>query len=210
MNGKKNFPLSIIIDQIIETIENFSVESKLLISENEKRIAATKLIETVSRLNTLIALQPFPFPDIILLTPIQVSMVLKISEIYEKESENKLISEIISTVLKGIVARSITKIISKFLPFISTPASLFVAHIVTQGIGMAAVRAFEGKDDFNISEIKNSIINEYNKPEVLNVFISPVRAEKSLSLVGSPNSQKDLKSIHKQVLNTFVFMPHDN
>ena len=161
MSIKKYYGLLNIKQQAISSIDSFIVDPKNLVTNGEKKEAAKHLVDMVSKLNGAISLQPIPFADIFLLTPIQVNMVMKIAHIYNKNLDSKVIREVISTVFKGVLARTFAKSLVKFIPILGSPLYFVISYIMTQAIGIAAIKAFETNSDFNIETVKENFEKEF-------------------------------------------------
>jgi uncharacterized protein (DUF697 family) len=215
MSLKKYFSLINIKEQVLKAIETFNVDPQTLLTNEDKREAVTNLVTNIARLNGTIALQPLPFADILLLTPIQVSLVVKIARIYGKDTDNRVIHEVIATIIKGLLARSFARNIIKFVPFLGAPVSFYTSYVMTQAIGITAIKIFEGSSDFNLVEVQEKFEKEYQKMDPVNVVISTTVS------VGQSNNpvemlshkiadKKDLKTIEGETRNTIIYLPAEN
>jgi GTP-binding protein Era len=213
MSLKKYFSLFNIKDQIIDSIETFNVDPQAMITNEDKRRAATELTDVVSKLNAAISLQPIPIADFFLLTPIQVSLVIKIARIYGKDIDDQVIQESIVTIIKGLLARTFTRSLLKFIPFFGAPVSFFTSYIVTQSIGITAIKLFENNQEIDIDAVKEVFEKEYNSSEPVNIVISTA-VSISKSSKGEALSRRmglmDLKSVEEETRNTIIYLPNEN
>jgi uncharacterized protein (DUF697 family) len=213
---KKYISLFNIKDQIIKSIETFNADPQTLVTNEDKKNAALSLIESVSKLNGTIALQPVPFADIFLLTPIQVSMVIKIAKIYGKDTDNKVIQEVVATLIKGIFARTFARSIIKLIPVLGIPVCYFTSYIMTEAIGITAIKIFEDKNEFNLAVAQEKFEKEYQKMDPVNVVISTAAVSVGQSrqptepLSHKIAAKKDLKTIESETRNTIIYLPAEN
>lgn len=167
INLKKYVDVLNLNKQITESINALKTDTSN-ISLNERRKFCENLIDNFSRLNGAVSIYPFPFSDIMILTPAQISMVIKIARVYERQIDLKITKEIISTIIKGIIARAITKNIIRFIPIFGNIICFFSGYLVTQLIGSSALKIFEANEEFNLDNFKKVIKKE-------NERINPVR-----------------------------------
>jgi len=142
-------------EQLVKLIDSYSVDPELLITPEQKRLAALNLTQSVSRLCATISLQPLPVADILFLTPIQISLVLKIAKIYQVNANLKIVQEVIFTLVKGFFARSLAKTLVKFIPFFNIPLYLAISYLFTNAIGLTAIRVFESQKTFEFETFSN-------------------------------------------------------
>jgi GTP-binding protein Era len=211
MNVKKYLGLFNIKNYILETIENFSVDTTSLITDEEKKHAANKLINIVSKLTAVISLQPLPFADILIITPIQVSLVLKIAKIYNRQFDTKIANEVLSTVIKGVLSRTIAKSLVKYIPIIGAPTYFTISFFTTHYIGSAAIRVFENKDEIEFEQLKENFEKEFNKNSPIHVFINTILNNKeNLKEPVLKKSITEPKIISQEGQNTTIYLPSEN
>lgn len=193
---KKTVNLLNLKEHIIQTIESFG-EANKAITPQEKRNASLKLINRVSSLNAAIALQPLPIADVILLTPIQVGMVFKISQIYGIHTNIKVIQEIIFTIVKGAIGRTFTRSLIKIIPFLGIPVSIFMSYIITKAMGLTAIKVFERMANHPSSSIKELFNEEYHT----------VKSQLDTIV----EKTKDLKKLdEKSIIDKIIYFPSKN
>lgn len=211
MNIKKYFGLFNIKNYILEVIETFNIDSKLLVTDEEKKEAATNLINIVSKLSGAVSLQPLPFADTLIITPVQVSLVMKIAQIYGKELDKRVVQEIVLTVIKAATAKTIAKTAVKYVPFVGAPICFAISYVTTNSIGLTAIRVFENKEDFNLEKVKESFEKEFNKSNPVNVVISnsimPNQEEKPLL---KRTKSTDLRAVHEETKRSIIYIPSEN
>ncbi len=108
---------------------------------NEKEDSSVKgIIIKYSAICAVIALQPIPFADIFILTPVQVVMGIQIAKKYgikvEKQQASKLVRQIIGIVGMGLIAQQLGLAAAKlFWPIIGSMATVPVVFGLSYGIG---------------------------------------------------------------------------
>lgn len=121
---------------------------------NEKEESSVKgTIIKYSAICAAIAIQPIPFADIFILTPIQAIMGIEIAKKYgirvEKKQSSELIRQIIGIIGMGLIAQQLGIAAAKtFWPIVGSVATIPVVFGLTYGIG--------------------SVINEYYKSQTNN------------------------------------------
>ena len=212
MNIKKYFSLFNIKNHILDVIEKFNLDSQSLLTDDERKSAALNLIGMVSKLSGAISLQPLPFADTLIITPIQVSLVMKIAQIYGKDLDKRVIQEIVATVIKAVASRAIARGAVKFIPFISAPICFAISYITTNSIGLTAIRVFQNTQQFNIEQVKESFEKEFNKVNPVNVIISKSLSvpQKEIKPAFRQTKGSDLKAVHEETRKTVLYLPSDN
>lgn len=210
MNVKKYFGLFNIKNYILDAIDNFTVDTKTLVTDEEKKQAATKLINMVSKLSGAVSLQPLPFADTLIITPIQVSLVLKIAKIYGRDLDKKVVHELVATLIKAIAARTLAKSIVKYIPIIGAPAYFTISYIATHSMGLTAIRVFENKDIVEMQQIKESFEKEFNKTAPVNVVIASTLTTSEDNREPVLKVSKDLKTVHAETRSTIIYLPSEN
>lgn len=108
---------------------------------NEKEDSLVKgIIIKYSAICAVIALQPIPFADIFILTPIQAVMGIEIAKKYgikvEKQQASKLVRQIIGIVGMGLIAQQLGIAAAKtFWPIFGSIATVPVVFGLSYGIG---------------------------------------------------------------------------
>jgi len=142
-NSKK---LSTIIDAVIQDPSiNKSTKINLVIH-------ATALICSI------IAVQPLPFADIMILTPVQLLMVTALNRIldnpFEKSKLNEILTSLLGVVGWGVLAQQVILGLYKtILPFAGGFTTIPLVYASTYALGMAAKTLIEAKKtDITISD----------------------------------------------------------
>jgi GTP-binding protein Era len=194
---KKQINLFNLREQILQVIESFG-EAENPVTSIGKKKAALDLVDKVGRLNAAIALQPLPIADILFMTPIQVGMVIKIAKIYGIKTNNSIIREIVFTVVKGVLARSFTRSLLKFVPFLGIPVSIFVSYLITKTMGLTAIKVFESEAFDSPFDLKERFKKEY---EYTSAYVE-----------SAIYSMKDTKKTenHPEILDKILYIPCEN
>ncbi|WP_291424721.1 YcjF family protein [Deinococcus sp.] len=135
-----------LIKQVLDNF-NFDVDPQRSREEN-----AEEVIKSAAVLTGAVAVEPIPFADILVITPIQVKMVLHIGKIYgfdfSMERATEIARELGATVAYGIAARQVMRGIAKMaLPVIGGLITAPAVYGWTFALGRLAQNYFERKRD---------------------------------------------------------------
>jgi uncharacterized protein (DUF697 family) len=99
-----------------ERWETEQVDAERL-SENQQRMSRAMSVSVlVGIVGGILSLQPLPGPDIVILTPMQVGLVMSISRIYGRELTQNMIMQIIAALGAGMVGQHLTVLLYKLIP----------------------------------------------------------------------------------------------
>lgn len=135
------FPL---IKQVLDNF-NFDIDPEKSIDEN-----AEDVIRSASLLAGAVAVEPLPFADMLLITPVQVKMVLHVGKIYgfdiTGERAREIVQELGVTVAYGMVARQVMRSLAKVaLPVVGGLITAPAVYGWTYALGRLAEQYFEQK-----------------------------------------------------------------
>lgn len=101
----------------------------------EERALAVKVVQACAVAAAALTIQPFPFVDIALITPIQVAMVQGIGKIYNQSLDQKSVLEILTSIGASLVAQQATIAAAKFVPGLGWIVAMSMAYAMTWAIG---------------------------------------------------------------------------
>jgi uncharacterized protein (DUF697 family) len=104
-------------------------------SEAEKTQAVRDVIQVCSLAAGAVAIQPIPFADIALVSPIQIGLAQAIGRIHGHHLDRKSVVEILSTFGASIVAQNVIMAAAKFVPFIGWAVGPSMAYALTYAVG---------------------------------------------------------------------------
>lgn len=135
------FPL---IKQVLDNF-NFDIDPEKSIDEN-----AEDVIRSASLLAGAVAVEPLPFADMLLITPVQVKMVLHVGKIHgfdiTGERAREIVQELGVTVAYGMVARQVMRSLAKVaLPVVGGLITAPAVYGWTYALGRLAEQYFEQK-----------------------------------------------------------------
>ena len=137
------------LDKIKENIkENITqIENRNDIDENQK---SEKIIHIFSSICAAVAVQPIPFADIAILTPIQLYMGERISSVrglkINEQERTKTLKDIVLTLGLGVTAQQIALGAYKVgLPFLAGFTTIPLVYALTYGIGKVMDRYVKEK-----------------------------------------------------------------
>ncbi|WP_019585951.1 YcjF family protein [Deinococcus apachensis] len=133
-----------LVKQVLDNF-NFDVDPDLSPEEN-----AEEVIRSAALLSGAIAVEPVPFADILLITPVQAKMVLHIGKIYgfdiTPDRAREIVQELGATVAYGLVARQVMRGVAKLaLPVIGGLITAPAVYGWTFALGRVAQNYFERK-----------------------------------------------------------------
>jgi uncharacterized protein (DUF697 family) len=105
------------------------------VSPEEKDRAVWNLIHTASAAASLVALQPIPFVDPLLLIPIHVGLVQGIARLRGYHLTRKSVLEILRALRMSILTQHAIMSASKFLPAVGSITAATLASALTYAIG---------------------------------------------------------------------------
>ncbi len=104
-------------------------------TDAEKEAAVTEVIQLCSAAASAVTVQPLPFVDIALLSPIQIVMVQAIGRVHGHTLDTKGVLEILSSFGASIVAQGVIMTAARFVPFFGWLVSISMAYALTYAIG---------------------------------------------------------------------------
>ena len=114
---------------------------------NRRRLAQ-ELVQSCSTLSITIALAPVPFSDLVVIAPLQGTMVTTIAYLSGRPWDRKTLAEWAASVGlvggAGMGLRALARQIVKFVPGAGSLVSASVAGAGTLGIGRSAIGYFLG------------------------------------------------------------------
>lgn len=133
-----------LVKQVLDNF-NFDVDPTLSREENVEEV-----IRGAALLSGAIAVEPVPFADILLITPVQAKMVLHIGKIYGFDltpaRAREIVQELGATVAYGLVARQVMRGVAKLaLPVIGGLITAPAVYGWTFALGRLAQNHFERK-----------------------------------------------------------------
>ncbi|MEF2279266.1 YcjF family protein [Deinococcus sp. YIM 134068] len=133
-----------LVKQVLDNF-NFDVDPDLTQDENVEEV-----IKSAALLSGAIAVEPVPFADILLITPLQAKMVLHIGKIYGFEvtpaRAREIAQELGVTVGYGVIARQVMRGLAKLaLPVIGGIITAPAVYGWTFALGRVAQTYFERK-----------------------------------------------------------------
>jgi uncharacterized protein (DUF697 family) len=132
-------------------------------TEQEKRCAVDELVRTASAAATVVTLQPLPFLDYILITPIQIGMVQGIARVRGYHLDKKAVLEIVKTLRASLVTQHVVIGVAKIVPTVGWLASASMAHALTYAIGELSDRYFREGRSMLPAELRDALNRLYRE-----------------------------------------------
>lgn len=131
-----------LLKQVLDNF-NFNVDPALSPEQN-----AEEVIRGAALLTGAIAVEPLPFADLLLITPVQLKMVLHIGKIYgfevSPERAQEIVRELGVTVAYGMAARQVMRGLAKLaLPLLGGLITAPAVYGWTYALGRLAENYFE-------------------------------------------------------------------
>ena len=151
--------------------EVLDIENRTDISNDEK---VTRIIKIFSTTCAAVAVQPIPFADIFVLTPIQAYMGTRIAAIRDlpvsEEKATEIIKELAGVVGLGLLAQQLVIGGYKtFIPFLGAFTTIPIVFGLTYAIGKV----------MDVYFIKKSRNEKYNPEELAKIFKETLRKKKA-------------------------------
>ena len=133
-----------LIKQVLDNF-NFNIDPDQSREDN-----AEEVIRSAALLSGAVAVEPLPFADLLIITPVQLKMVLHIGKIHgfdiSAERAREIVQELGATVAYGMLARQIMRGLAKLaLPVVGGLITAPAVYGWTYALGRLAERYFEQK-----------------------------------------------------------------
>ena len=131
--------------------------------EETKANAARELVTTCATAAAAVTIQPIPFVDAALISPIQILMVQGIGRIHGHTLDRKSIIEILSTFGASLVSQNVMIAAAKFIPFAGWAVSISMAYALTYAIGEVSHAYFVSGRGLSSSELRAIFDETYQR-----------------------------------------------
>jgi len=138
----------------LETVKRVLDGNYTEASDEEKQRAVEQLVRVCSVAAGAVTIQPFPFVDTALVTPIQIAMVQGIGKIHGYKLDAKSILEMLGTFGASIVAQNVIMAAAKFIPFFGWVVSISIGYALTWAIGEVSDHYFKNGRNVDEAELK--------------------------------------------------------
>lgn len=133
-----------LIKQVLDNF-NFDIDPQKSREENSEDV-----IRNAALLSGAVAVEPLPFADLLLITPLQIKMVLHVGKVYgfeiTSERAREIMQELGATVAYGMVARQFMRGIAKLaLPLVGGLITAPAVYGWTYALGRLSEQYFEQK-----------------------------------------------------------------
>jgi uncharacterized protein (DUF697 family) len=179
----------------LETIKRVLDGNYTDASEQEKELAVQQLVRVCSVAAGAVTIQPFPFVDTALITPIQLAMVQGIGKIHGYKLDTKSIVEMLGTFGASIIAQNIVMGAAKFIPFFGWVVSISIGYALTWAIGEVSDHYFKNGRHVDEAELKEMFQRIYTSKKAEKT--EQHKADKTLR-----DKLEQLKRAHKDGLLT--------
>ena len=132
-------------------------------SDEERAEAVRKVIQACSVAAAAVTIQPFPFVDTALITPIQIAMVQAIGRVRGHTLDGKSVLEILSTFGASLVAQNAIMAAAKFIPFLGWVVTISMAYALTWAIGEVSdfyFRSGRGASETELRDLFKKVYRE--------------------------------------------------
>lgn len=116
----------------------------------EKKVA--RVVHATAAVCALVAIQPIPFADIFILTPIQIVMVTLLGRVYgvrmTRKDASAVLTGIVGTIGWGVMAQQVTLGLYKtILPFLGAFTTIPIVYGWTWGLGKTAAYFLKARQE---------------------------------------------------------------
>ena len=132
-------------------------------SEEEKRQAIREVILVCSVAAGAVTIQPIPFVDTVLISPIQIAMVQAIGRVHGHKLDKQSIVEMLSTFGASVVAQNVIMAAAKLVPFLGWVVTISMAYALTWAVGEVSDRYFASGRSLSSGEMKELFKDIYQR-----------------------------------------------
>ena len=166
-------------DKATKAVNDFITRSTLWLNKNLLKIEnepgtddqkADKVINLIAIVCAGVAVQPIPFADFFILTPIQIYMGSRLAKIYgweiSKEESEQIVKNVLGAIGMGVIAQHLAIGIYKFIPFLGAITTIPIVYGLTSAIGGVIKKYIKCKIDGTdfvpkeMNEFFTSIVND--------------------------------------------------
>ena len=132
-------------------------------SPEDREDAVRKLVQICSAAAAAVTVQPIPFLDTALISPIQIGMVQGVARIYGHRLDTKSVLEMLSTFGASILAQNVMMAAAKFVPFLGWLVTISMAYALTWAIGEVSEHYFKNGRGVPASELQEMFKRVYRE-----------------------------------------------
>jgi uncharacterized protein (DUF697 family) len=132
-------------------------------TEEERTQAVRELIQVCSIASGAVAIQPIPFVDSVLITPIQIAMVQAIGRVRGYNLDRKSIVEILGTFGASLLAQNLILAAAKFVPFAGWVMGVAMAYALTYAVGEVSDHYFRTGRGTSADELRAKFKETYDQ-----------------------------------------------
>ena len=150
--------LSQLVRQIVEVLpeerrDAFIAQQKVDLAFKEKRIKS--IVYSKAAICGATGMIPIPLADILIIAPIQITMVVNIGYFYEAELSKTRVFELITTLGAGVGLRETARQLMKLVPGYGSMISASIAFAGTVALGETANLWFKNGMKLDLEELKS-------------------------------------------------------
>lgn len=132
-------------------------------TDAEREQAVREVMEICATAAAAVTIQPIPFLDVALLSPIQIAQVQAVGRVYGYTLDKKSVIEILSTFGASLVAQGAMMAAAKFIPFIGWIVVPAMAFALTWAIGEVSAHYFRNGRGVPSSELSAMFDKVYKR-----------------------------------------------
>lgn len=147
----------------LETLKRVAQGDYQDASQQERDHAIREVIQIASAAAAAVSVQPIPFVDVALVSPIQIVMVQAIARVHGYALDKKAVLEILSTFGASLVAQNVIMAAAKFVPFLGWLVALSMSFALTYAIGEVSDHYFRHGRGVPTHELKAMFDRVYSQ-----------------------------------------------
>ena len=132
-------------------------------TDEERTKAVRELIQVCSIASGAVAIQPVPFVDSVLITPIQIAMVQAIGRVRGYQLDKKSIVEILGTFGASLLAQNLILAAAKFVPFAGWVMGVAMAYALTYAVGEVSDHYFRTGRGTSADELRTMFKEKFDQ-----------------------------------------------
>ncbi|MEK4486121.1 GTPase [Psychrobacillus sp. FSL H8-0484] len=147
--------ISMLQNKLLDILEKKSKDITFATNLKDKSSIANRWILAAGASSAVVGASPIPGSDFIPLTGIQVSLMIKLSTLYDKPISKENAKEIIIATIVGNVGKTIFRQVVKFVPGAGSIIGASVAGATTVALGYAIKYMHENKIEIKADQLKS-------------------------------------------------------
>ncbi|MGM0379672.1 MAG: dynamin family protein [Bacillota bacterium] len=188
---KRELEIEILNDNKKESVKNKNLKLKKMLSLLEENPSMTKrkkaemIINITALTCSLVAIQPIPFADIFILSPLQTTMAISLNKIMkndlDKANAKKIVKSVMTTIGWGFLSQqTVLGLYKTVLPFMGAVTTIPLVYASTYALGKILVAYFDKDNTMSKSEMKRNYKLEFKNIKKNSKYLNPMNIKREM------------------------------